>query len=126
MLLEILADIQPLPADWKWLVDLLLGPTGLTAAALVIIVGAWREWWVPGSRYRRDTQRLQDRLDKALETGGEVAKSIADRNAIEQARLDILRGSRGLSDSLAEAEHQLVSQHPRSPTRNARTRSGAG
>jgi hypothetical protein len=111
VLLEWLADItqaQPPSFDWQAWLDLLLGPLGLTIFALIVVVAFLREWVVPGTRYRRDTDDLRLLLNEALDKFGDVAKATEERNRNEQARLDILRGSSGLAGDLKEAEDQIA------------------
>ena len=73
---------MPTPADAKALVD--LGSTVILVLLIILIfVGLFRRWWVPGYLYdelREDWRKLRDQGDqnaKALEKNAEAQASIA-------------------------------------------------
>ncbi len=108
-----LIEVAAPSLDWKPWLDLLLGPLGLTIGLILVVLAFLREWVVPGARYRKDMADLRDSL-KQLQGGvTDVAEATKERNRIDQARVDLLRGSRGLSGGLADAEDEISSRRRR-------------
>jgi hypothetical protein len=114
-----LIEVAAPSLDWQTTLDFLLGPLGLTVGLLLVVLAFVREWVVPGPRYRQDTEALREIIKTLTDQVGDVAKATEDRNRNEQARLDLLRGSQGLSGGMADAEDQIM-RRPRRPSGNER------
>lgn len=60
----------------KDVIDLLLGPGGLTVGLVLAMVGGWRGWWVFGWQYDDAVKERDEWKDAALR-GTRVAERVA-------------------------------------------------
>ena len=68
-------------------VDLILGPLGLTIAAVVAVLAFAREWVVPGSRAKR-LETLVDRFatlsEASTKATNQMAAALEERNELDE------------------------------------------
>lgn len=70
--------------------DVILGPLGLTVAAIVAVIAFWREWVVPGSRVKR-LEALVERFATLSEASNlatsKMASALEERNELDEKLL---------------------------------------
>lgn len=99
-----------MPTEWKPLLDLLLGPVGLTVGALFVVWMLGTGRWIPKERLdemrtsRDDAIKL---LDKSLDGYDAQTRAIEERNRMERTLVEERRGTPGLRAEAEEAQRVI-------------------